>query len=218
MLKRFLELYQLDLSNYISKKPVFKYDRAQQKTVDTGERLDYLSWPDVLLLLYQNGAERVRYGNCTNRDGHSLFLSGGGLPEVRVWVEVDGDRQELTYPIIDGTKDISMEKIVQSDVHNATQRGFVKCVAVNWGLGLSLWQKEEKARPLKPAAQEEPYQLHRRIRNKANLAAKRLGGQVALEDAVGVSEREIKKLVASCGAIDELEEKLDGVIHDTKPE
>lgn len=56
---------------------------------------------------------------------------------------MDGDHRELDYPVIDGARDISMDKLVQSDIHNATQRGFVKCVAINWGLGLSLWQKEE---------------------------------------------------------------------------
>lgn len=62
----------------------------------------------------------------------------GRAPFVRVYVEVDGDRRELDYPVIDGARDISMDKLVQSDIHNATQRGFVKCVAINWGLGLSV--------------------------------------------------------------------------------
>lgn len=214
-LKSFNELYNLDISGRISKKPIFKYDKNLQKSVDTGNRLDYLSWPTCLLLLYENGAERVRYGNCLNQEGHSLFLAcGGNLPEVRVWVDVDGDRQELTYPVIDGTKDISMEKIVQSDVHNATQRAFVKCVAVNWGLGLSLWQKEENLKPSKP---EEPhYTLFERVRNKANLAAKRLGGQSELEGMIGKSERDIKKLLDYCRQIMDLEDALDGVIRDTQ--
>ena len=149
-IKGFKELYALDLGNRVSKKPVFKYDKAQGKTVKTGQELDYISWPDCLVLLYENGAEKVQYGNITNAEGHSLFLSNGALPEVRVFVEIDGERRELSYPVIDGTKDISMEKIVQSDVHNATQRAFVKCVAVYWGLGLSLWQKEETAKPSRP--------------------------------------------------------------------
>ena len=79
MLKPFSELISLDLAAYISKKPTFKYDRAQGKSVPTGEYLDYLSWADVVMLLYENGAEHVRYDNIPNGQGHPLFLSEGSV-------------------------------------------------------------------------------------------------------------------------------------------
>ena len=140
-IKSFSELMQLSLKESISKKPILKKEGGDWKKI--GE-LDYLSWPDCLWLLHQNGAEKVVYGNVRSGADHPLFLIDGRAPFVRVYVEVDGDRRELDYPVIDGPRDISMDKLVQSDIHNATQRGFVKCVAINWGLGLSLWQKEEK--------------------------------------------------------------------------
>lgn len=143
MLKSFNELYEADLSGYIEKKPTFKYDKAKGKFVETDKKLDYLSWVNAVILLHQNGAENVKYGNYHSADGHSLFLSGGELPEVHIWVEVDGDKRDITYPLIDGSSDIKMDKITQSDIHNASQRAMVKCVAINWGLGLKLWQKEE---------------------------------------------------------------------------
>lgn len=140
-IKSFSDLMQLNLKENISKKPILKKEGGEWKKI--GE-LDYLSWPDCLWLLHQNGAEKVVYGNVRSGADHPLFLIDGRAPFVRVYVEVDGDRRELDYPVIDGARDISMDKLVQSDIHNATQRGFVKCVAINWGLGLSLWQKEEK--------------------------------------------------------------------------
>lgn len=140
-IKNFAELMGIDLKAHISKKPILKKEGGEWKKI--GE-LDYLSWPDCLWLLHQNGAEKVVYGNVRSGADHPLFLIDGRAPFVRVYVEVDGDRRELDYPVIDGSRDISMDKLVQSDIHNATQRGFVKCVAINWGLGLSLWQKEEK--------------------------------------------------------------------------
>lgn len=139
-IKPFSELMDLDMKYHISKKPILKKEGGKWEKV--GE-LDYLSWPDCLCLLYQNGAAKVVYGNVRSGADHPLFLLDGRAPFVRVYVEVDGDRRELDYPVIDGARDISMDKLMQSDVHNATQRGFVKCVAINWGLGLSLWQKEE---------------------------------------------------------------------------
>lgn len=144
MLAPFKELLEFDISKYVSKKPIFKYDKIQNKFVESGAYLDYISWVDCLILLYENGAEHVEYGNMRNAEGHSLFTYGGGLPEVRVFVEIDGKRYEATYPLIDGSKDIGMDKATQSDVHNASQRAFVKCVAINTGLGLKLWQKEEQ--------------------------------------------------------------------------
>lgn len=142
-IKPFYELMNLDLSKIVSKKPVFKKDQQTGKYKQVGE-LDYLNWADCLSLLYEHGAGKVLFGNVRSGSDHPLFLINGGAPFVRVYVEVDGDRRELDFPVIDGSNDISMEKLKQSDIHNATQRGFVKCVAINWGLGLPLWQREDQ--------------------------------------------------------------------------
>lgn len=143
MIKTFGEMLALNLDSSVSKKPVFKKDKKTGQFEKVGE-LDYLNWADCLALLHENGAEKVLFGNVKSRDDHPVFLLNGGAPFVRVYVDVDGDRRELDYPVIDGSTNISMEKLTQGDVHNATQRGFVKCVAINWGLGLQLWQKEER--------------------------------------------------------------------------
>lgn len=142
-LKPFSELVEVTLDSKTSQKPIMK--KLADGTYKKVGELDYLSWADCLAALYENGASRVLYGNVHNNDDHPLFLLNGGNPFVRVFVDIDGDRRELDYPVIDGSKDIKMEFLAQSDVHNATQRAFVKCVAINWGLGLYLWMKEEKA-------------------------------------------------------------------------
>lgn len=143
MIKSFGELSSMDLSSRVSKKPVFKKDKTSGQYNKVGE-LDYLNWADCLNLLHENGAERVTFGNIRSHDDHPVFLLNGGVPFVRVYVEVDGDRRELDYPVIDGSSNITMDKLTQGDVHNASQRAFVKAVAINWGLGLSFWQKEER--------------------------------------------------------------------------
>lgn len=210
-IKSFAELYRLDLGNRVSKKPVFKYDKAQGKSVKTGQELDYISWPDCLVLLYENGAEKVQYGNVINANGHSLFLSNGALPEVRVFVEIDGDRRELTYPVIDGTKDIPMDKIVQSDVHNATQRAFVKCVAVNWGLGLSLWQKEEKAKPAQPVDDLSIHNIFAIKQRIEQLLTVKLQNGLDMPDllqVLGLSKKRFDNLMLAFNDIAVLERKL----------
>ena len=212
MIKSFVELYDTDLSTHISKKPVFTYDRDRGKAVKTGETLDYLNWADVVVLLHQNGAEHVRFGNNYNGDGHSLFLSLNNLPEVQVYVEIDGDRREITYPLIDGSKDIKMDKIAQSDVHNASQRAMVKCVAVNWGLGLKLWQKEERSAPVTPPSVDTTENVLERLRRKANTAVKKAGSKDELRRITGKSEADVKKLLAQCQMIAEFEKLLDDVL------
>lgn len=144
MIKSYDELLGLDLSQYISKKPVFKKDKATGQYKQVGE-LDYINWADCLVLLHKNGAESVKFGNVKSASDHPVFLLGGGVPFIRIYVDIDGDRREMDYPVIDGSTNVPMDKLTQGDVHNATQRGFVKCVAINWGLGLQLWQKEERA-------------------------------------------------------------------------
>ena len=131
----FTELYKLDISPYTE-------DMSY-----SGLKLTYLNWAKCIELLYENGAKSVQYGNEHNIEGHPLFLSPVplGAPYVRVWVEVDGVRREIDYPVIAGSKSVSTESLTQDAIQRASQRAFVKCVAVNWGLGLSLWQKEEQA-------------------------------------------------------------------------
>ncbi len=180
-IKNFAELMGIDLKAHISKKPILKKEGGEWKKI--GE-LDYLSWPDCLWLLHQNGAEKVIYGNVRSGADHPLFLIDGRAPFVRVYVEVDGDHRELDYPVIDGARDISMDKLVQSDIHNATQRGFVKCVAINWGLGLSLWQKEEneEGKRRKPSDDLEFHNIMA-IKERVNrFITSKLQGGMSMED------------------------------------
>lgn len=213
-IKSFSELLSLDITPYISKKPVFKYNKATGKTEPTGQKLDYLSWPDVLALLYQNGAESVKYNNLYSMDGHSLFTSAGALPEVHVWVEIDGNRYESTYPVIEGTKDISMEKIVQSDIHNASQRAFVKCVAINTGLGLSLWQKEDRQRLEQPPSFKDNPELHSlftiKSRVESLMTEKLKKGLSAAEIAksLGMKEKQMPEFMEWYGRLYTFEERL----------
>jgi len=182
-IKNFAELMELNLKEHISKKPILKKEGGEWKKI--GE-LDYLSWPDCLWLLHQNGAEKVIYGNVRSGADHPLFLIDGRAPFVRVYVEVDGDRRELDYPVIDGARDISMDKLVQSDIHNATQRGFVKCVAINWGLGLSLWQKEEneEGKRRKPSDDLEFHNIMA-IKERVNrFITSKLQGGMSMEDVL----------------------------------
>ena len=211
MLKPFAELLKADVSKYISKKPTFK--KVGDKFVPTGVELDYISWVDCLILLYENGAENVHYGNILNDKGHSLFLNEGRFPEVRVFVEIDGNRFEMTYPLIDGRKHLDIAKATQSDIHNASQRAFVKCVAVNTGLGLPLWQKEEKMQP--KTIDESIHNLGiiiGRVRKLYAKAVQSVGEESMLLKNLNVNKKQIENIFSYSQQLSKLETALKELV------
>ncbi len=133
-LKPFKELFDLDLSKEVAKRPVKK---------NSNMTLDYLEWANCIKLLHEHGAETVRYGMVKNENNYPCFYNlNGESPFVSVWVEIDGERYEEDYPVVNGIYVVSNPN--QLEINKAKQRGFVKAVAINTGLGLGLWIKEEQ--------------------------------------------------------------------------
>ena len=133
MLKSWNEMYKLDISKYVKKR----------------DKADYLPWASCLKLLYENGAENVRIRTLTDANGSSLFMSdqvftdkNGDVNrcyEVRLEVVVDGSTYGMSYPVMNGINPVRDKLMNQNAVHKAQMRAFVKCVAINTGLGFDLW-------------------------------------------------------------------------------
>ena len=212
MIKPFTELSHMDLSGYVSKKPVFKRNKTTGAYDKVGE-LDYLNWADCLDLLHANGAERVTFGNVRSKEDHPVFLLSGGTPFVRVYVEIDGDRRELDYPVIDGSANIAMDKLTQGDVHNASQRAFVKAVAINWGLGLSLWQREERAaeKERKPQDSLEYHNIWAIKKRVEQFITSKIQGGMSMDDilsCLNMSDTQYKNAMRWFDGIAALEQRL----------
>ena len=144
MLKPFLEMRDLDVSEYCKTR---KGKDEEGKTID----IAYLPWEGCLCLLYMNGAERVRYRALQAPDGSYLFCGEhhrndkereGACYFVTVEVDIDGDVNTMPFPVMNGTAVVYNDTLNQLRVSNAIQRAFVKCVAVNTGLGIKLWEKD----------------------------------------------------------------------------
>lgn len=135
-----------------------------------------------------------------------------------MFVEIDENRYELAYPVIDGARDIPIDKITQSDVHNATQRGFVKCVAINTGLGLSLWEKEDRELSKIPKDDINYHNLYaviERVKRKYAASVEQTGGQRELSGIIDISEKAIESTFKHAQNLGVLETRLDGVLrHD----
>lgn len=150
MLKPFVELREIDVTPYC--------DFREGKD-DKGNKVQipYLPWAKCLNLLYDNGAERVRFRALTAPDGSYLFKGEehtstsrngetrtGACYFVTVSVEIDGETTIMPYPVMNGTAVVYNDTLNQLRVSNAIQRAFVKCVAVNTGLGIKLWEKDNE--------------------------------------------------------------------------
>ena len=135
-LKPWKEMFDLDISQYVKKR----------------DGADYLPWSACLKLLYENGADRVVINPLTTDSGSSLFMSdhsftdkNGGVNrcyEVRLSVEIDHLEFFITYPVMNGINPVRDKGMNQNAVHKAQMRAFVKCVAINTGLGFKLWMDD----------------------------------------------------------------------------
>lgn len=107
---------------------------------------DYLPWLACLELLYANGAEDVQY-DCTDVIQIKVQNQSGPPANnqvlVKVYVEIDGKRRSITHPVALG--EFSTNDPTVRQIEAGIQRAFVKCVAINWGLGLDLWAKADGA-------------------------------------------------------------------------
>lgn len=117
--------------------------KTELKGVKKLDGYDYLPWLACLDLLYENGAEDVQY-DCT--DIIQVRMPSVGGPDssqvlVKVFVEIDGKRRSITHPVALG--EFSTNNPTARQIEAGIQRAFVKCVAINWGLGIDLWVKTE---------------------------------------------------------------------------
>lgn len=132
-IKSWKEMFDLDISQYVKKR----------------DGAEYLPWSTCLMLLYENGAEKVMIIPQTTDSGSSLFMSeqnftdkSGGTNrcyEVMVEVRIDDKKYIISYPVMNGINPVRDKTMNQNAVHKAQMRAFVKCVAINTGLGFKLW-------------------------------------------------------------------------------
>lgn len=142
-MKSWNEMAKVDVSKYVEK-------RQDEK----GNEFDYIPWVAMLRLLYSNGAKKVRMGVIPDENGNTVHMTAQGFtdkngsinhcPEVHVWVEVDDERYEYVYPVISGSFVVKDMQLNQQRIATAVVRAQCKCIAINTGLGISLWEKGDE--------------------------------------------------------------------------
>lgn len=137
MIKSFNEMRKVDVAQYVKQR----------------DGADYLPWATVVDLLHENGAEKVWYQPLFNENGSSLFMSEQTFTdskgnvnrcyEVRIEVTVDDDTFLYSYPLLNGINPVKDNSLNQNVVFKAMARAFVKAIALRYGLGFSLWARDE---------------------------------------------------------------------------
>ena len=196
-LKSWKEMYELDISQY-------------EKTRDGAK---YLPWSTCLRLLYENGAEKVVITPQTTESGSSLFMSdqtftdkNGGVNrcyEVKVCVEIDHNPYWISYPVMNGINPVRDKGMNQNAVHKAQMRAFVKCVAINTGLGFKLWMDESDIESDDDLTKHSVFAIRERMQQKCTELMKRGMTTKEIAGALGINEQSLLQYYLG-GVFDEI--------------
>ena len=116
--------------------------------------LTYLNWAKCIDLLHEHGAEKVYFEPIPDETtGSSLRMvdvvfkdskeNTNRCYETRIKVVIDENEYIMQSPVMNGSNPVKDNSMSQQRVWNSMCRSFVKCVAINTGLGFDLWLKEE---------------------------------------------------------------------------
>lgn len=153
MLKSYDEMRKIDVKPYCEER----------------EGMIYLNWAKCVALLHENGAEKVYWEPIPDeKTGSSLRMvdviftdskqNTNRCYETRIKVVIDDNEYIMQSPVMNGSNPVKDNSMSQQRVWNSMCRSFVKCVAINTGLGFDLWLKEEMQpfRNVMPAEEEKP--------------------------------------------------------------
>ena len=206
MLKSWNEMRSLDISKYVKQR----------------DKADYLPWADCLKLLYENGAEKVRFDTLANDNGSSLFMSdetftdkNGGTNrcyEVRVMVEIDGKQYQFAYPVMNGIMPVKDNLMNQNAVHKAQMRAFVKCVAINTGLGFDLWRDDSDIEnDADDLSKHNLFAIKERMQQSYTRAIKKGMSTGDIAKALNKTEDEVRLLFTYFDQLNRFEQELNGL-------
>ena len=205
-IKSWNEMRKLDISKYVKKR----------------DGADYLPWADCLKLLYDNGAEKVEILPEKSVNGSSLFMSEqtftdkNGITnrcyEVRVVVNIDGKIHGISYPVMNGVNPVKDNSMNQNSVHKAQMRAFVKCVAINTGLGFDLWRDDSDIESdADDLSKHSLWAVKERLQQASTRAIKKGLSTGDIAKAVNKSEDEVRLLFTYFDALNRFEQELNAL-------
>ena len=205
-IKSWNEMRSLDISKYVKKR----------------DGADYLPWAECLKLLYENGAEKVEITPDTNENGSSLFMSEQTFTdkngntnrcyEVRVCVNIDYTTYFISYPVMNGINPVRDNLMNQNAVHKAQMRAFVKCVAINTGLGFDLWRDDaDIENDAEDLTKHSLWAIKDRMQIAYTNAIKKGMSTADIAKAVNKTEEEVRLLFTYFDQLNRFEQELNGL-------
>lgn len=205
-IKSWNEMRKVDISKYVKQR----------------DKADYLPWSSCLKLLYENGAEKVTIRTLTDANGSSLFMSdetftdkNGAVNrcyEVRVEVIIDGASYCLSYPVMNGINPVRNNLMNQNAVHKAQMRAFVKCVAINTGLGFDLWMDDSDIEnDTDDLSKHNLWAIKERMQQSYTRAIKKGMSTKDIAEKLEMTEDEVKVYFTYFAQLHRFEEKLGGL-------
>ena len=206
MLKSWNEMRNLDISKYVKQR----------------DKADYLPWASCMTLLYENGAEKVLLETLTDVNGSSLFMShevftdkNGGTNrcyEVRIKVTIDDKVYPFSYPVMNGINPVRDNLMNQNAVHKAQMRAFVKCVAINTGLGFNLWMDDaDIENDTDDLSKHNLFAIKERMQQSYTKAIKKGMSTSDIAKAVNKTEDEVRLLFTYFDALNRFEQELNAL-------
>ena len=205
-IKSWNEMRNLDISKYVKQR----------------DGADYLPWAECLKLLYENGAEKVEIIPDTNENGSSLFMSEQTFTdkngntnrcyEVRVAVNIDYTPYFISYPVMNGISPVKDLAMNQNAVHKAQMRAFVKCVAINTGLGFDLWRDDSDIEnDAEDLTKHSLWAIKDRMQIAYTNAIKKGMSTADIAKAVNKTEEEVRLLFTYFDQLNRFEQELNGL-------
>ena len=204
-IKSWIEMFNLDISKYVKQR----------------DKADYLPWASCLMLLYENGAEEVRFEALVDANGSSLFMSEETFTdknketnrcyEVRVRASIDGKVYEMSYPVLNGINVVREKLMNQNAVHKAQMRAFVKCVAINTGLGFRLWADDADLEEVDDLSKHNLWAIKERMQQAYTRAIKKGMSTGDIAKAVNKTEDEVRILFTYFDQLNRFEQELNAL-------
>ena len=205
-IKSWNEMRKVDISKYVKKR----------------DGADYLPWAECLKLLYENGAEKVEILPEKTANGSSLFMSEQTFTdkngytnrcyEVRVFVNIDGKIYGISYPVMNGINAVRDNLMNQNAVHKAQMRAFVKCVAINTGLGFSLWMDDSDIEnDVEDLSKHNLFSIKERMQQAYTRAIKNGMSTKDIADKMDMTEDEVNVYFTYFAQLHRFEEKLNAL-------
>lgn len=212
MLLPYNELVKVDVLPYCDNRKA-KDERGKEIEVP------YLNWAKCVELLHKYGAETVYYIPLKSNDGSYLFTSKivqdkhdrtTGCYFVSVEIHIDDLIFTMDMPLLNGSLVVYDDTLNQLRISNCHARAFVKGVAIRTGLGFSLWASDKDTdNATDDLSIHNIFAIKQRVEM---LLTKKMQekdlDQREICEIIGISEKQLKTIMAMFNNIATLESKL----------